>query len=126
MDHRIVAITGAMAIAAAIGGCKSQLYVTLCSDTDKPVDFVLRFTRAEPNEVSGVVAPAGSTTVKVAPGGDGHYEIELHRDSKLQQHPGPYYSVDALGRDHHDTFTVTNDLGLLKGCTPTGSVPVSK
>src|ERR1041384_2009507 len=103
----------AIAIALSVGGCSSSVSVTLCSAADKPVEFALRFTRADPQERAGVLPPGARTTVKVDPRGDGDYSIELRRADTVQQHPGRYYT----SRGGDDSFTVKDDLSLVDGCT---------
>ena len=110
------------AIVVSIIGCKSQVSITLCSAVEEPVDFVVRFTRAEPKEVSGALSPGGRATGNAEPRGDGDYTIELRRASTVKQQPGLYFTSDG----GNDDLTVTEDLSLAAGCHPSDSTPASK
>ena len=95
-------------------GCRASESVTLCSAAKEPVDFVVRFTQAEPKEVSGTLAPGVRTTVNVSSRGDGDYSVELRHGADVRRFPRGYYTRDG---GVADTFTVRDDLSLTDGCS---------
>jgi hypothetical protein len=124
MDHvgRAGLFAGISLIITSVVGCKSPVSITLCSAASQQVEFVVRFTRAEPREITGVLPPGARRTVKAEPGGDGDYSLELHHGASVQHHPGRYYTTEG----GQDTFTVQDDLSLNDGCsTAVGSTPAS-
>jgi hypothetical protein len=105
-------LIGAIGLTGALLGCKGPVSVTLCNAANKPVEFVVAFSRAEPSEGRGRVAPHERTTVTATPGGDGDYTLEVRRDGDVRRYPRFYYTKEGGA----DEVTVDDELNVTDGC----------